>query len=108
MSSIKRYIEETEGHQSLKECLEALIETDEIRDAALGVARLLIADPSAQLSIKQQDVFDRHIEPHLSVECSAPDCSSPIPADLVPGVILSGDGEYCHECAYTYRDRRDD
>lgn len=81
----------------LNEFLEWLINTGELRDAALGVTRQVIDRGIESLTAKQKEVFDVHVlGTHIIENCER--CSHSIPMSEM--VAAKDNGGLCGYCEH--------
>ncbi len=105
MSFTKRFMEQEEETEIFINALSALIKNEQIQhDVSLGISKRIVADRSIeQLSQKQIDVFEKHIDPLLTPKCEKHDCNAEISTRDLPSAYLNEfefGGLYCDDCQY--------
>ena len=105
MSLTKRFMEIEEEAEILVSALDALIENEAIEHkASLGISKQIVADRSIDnLSQKQIQVFQKHIEPLLTPSCERDECIEKISIRDLPDAYLNAfdfGGLFCGDCQY--------
>ena len=97
--NIEKMIEE----DAVAEVFEILVDHEVVKGSALGIAKLVIAQGTDDLTSAQRPVYDRYIVPHLSMECSS--CGEEFETDEIPHALMSFD-KLCGGCRH--REEKDD
>lgn len=91
---------ENEGMSDIVQFLEELIKREEIKDAALGIAKQVISKGVDSMSVKQRQVLDNFIDHYKKhVECDR--CSNDNVSNLMDYIFIK-DSEFglCPMCEY--------
>ena len=112
MSFTKRFMEEQEERDAYVDALKTLVENEVIQhDISLGITKKIIADGKIDnLSAKQLEVYDQHIEPLLNPQCENIDCGGTISHRDLPAAYqeqFEVGKLLCEECLYAEMKIRD-
>ena len=101
MSGIVEAHERDNRNKAELNIIQALIDTDQLKGASLGIAKqILSGDPVSKLSSKQRYVYDNEIATHFGTVCTNEYCDTQLALEDLAEAILE-DELICYNCKYS-------